>query len=40
MVSDRVSVGGEINHHEFSDFGNTTQDLSATTAEARVSFHF
>ncbi|APX88501.1 hypothetical protein BV394_01140 [Brevirhabdus pacifica] len=39
-VSDSVSVGGEVNYQEFKDFGNSTNDLSGTTATARVSFHF
>lgn len=37
-VSDSVSVGGEVNYQDISDFGGG--DLSGTTATARVSFHF
>ena len=40
MVTDRVAVGGEVLHHEFSDFDDSGLDLNATTAQAKVTYRF
>ncbi len=38
MVTDTISVGGEILYHDIQDFGAT--DIEATTLSAKVAFHF
>ncbi|MDT0683491.1 outer membrane beta-barrel protein [Roseicyclus sp. F158] len=40
MVTDSVSVGGEILGHKFDDYDDSGVDLDMTTAQARVSFRF
>lgn len=40
MVTDKVSVGGEILYHEFDNFDNTGVDIDATTFQAKVSYRF
>lgn len=40
MVTDSLSAGVEVLQHEFDNFDNTSEDLSATTVGARVSFRF
>jgi len=39
MVTDQVSVGGELLYHEFDDF-NGGGDVEATTVQARATFRF
>ncbi len=39
LLSDKISVGGEILYNEFDDFGGAG-DLEATTVAARVSYRF
>ncbi|KAA9009069.1 outer membrane protein [Histidinibacterium aquaticum] len=39
-VRDGVRVGAEVLKHEFEDFDDSGVDVSATTANARVSFEF
>lgn len=42
MLTDRVSIGGEVLQHEWGDFDEAlpTGDVSATTLSARVSMRF
>lgn len=42
MLTDRVSIGGEVLQHEWGDFGGVVPDgdVSATTLSARVSMRF
>ncbi|MDW3117340.1 MAG: outer membrane beta-barrel protein [Roseovarius pacificus] len=40
MVTQNFSLGGEALYHEFSNFGNTTTDLEATTVQVRGTFRF
>jgi len=40
LVTESISVGGEVLYHQFDDFGNTNADVDATTAQARVTFRF
>ncbi|OWU71304.1 hypothetical protein ATO2_03385 [Roseovarius sp. 22II1-1F6A] len=40
MVTDSVSVGGEVLSHRFDDFDDTGADFDATTAAAKVNFRF
>lgn len=39
MVTDKISVGGEVLAHRFNSFAATGADLDATTAAIKVSFH-
>lgn len=39
-LDDNWRLGGEILYHEFDDFSGSGADVSATTAQARVSFRF
>ena len=40
MLTDNIILGGDILYHRFSNFGTTPFGVSATTAQARVSFRF
>ena len=40
LVTDNVSVGGEVLYHEFDDFDNSGTDVDATTVQARATFRF
>jgi opacity protein-like surface antigen len=40
MVSDRISVGGEVLVHDFEDMDDSSVDVAFTTAQLRVSYHF
>lgn len=40
MVTDRVSVGGEVLYHEVDSFAGTAADVDATTAQVRATFRF
>lgn len=40
MITQNVSVGGEVLLHRFEDFDGTGADMDFTTAMLRVSYHF
>ncbi len=40
MITDRVSLGGEVLYHQFDSFGNTGTDVDATTVQVRAAFRF
>lgn len=40
FVTDNVTLGGEVLHHEFYDIGSTTTDADATTYQVRATFRF
>lgn len=40
MVTENVSLGGEVLYHQFDDFGTSGADVDATTVQARASFRF
>ena len=42
MLTDSVSVGGEVMYHQFDDFGDGGEeiDLDATTLQGKVTFRF
>ena len=40
LITDRVTVGGEIMHHRFDEFDDSEIDVDATTLQARVTFRF
>ncbi len=40
MVTDNISLGGELLYHQFDDFGNAGADVDATTLQARAAFRF
>ena len=40
LWTDRITVGGEIQYHEFDDFDDTGVDVDATTVQAKMSFRF
>ena len=40
MVTQNISVGGEVLYHEFDNLGATTIDADATTVQARATFRF
>ena len=39
LVTDNISVGGEILYHEF-DFGNPAGDIEATTVQVKATYRF
>lgn len=39
-VSDSMTIGGEVLYNKWNDFNNSGSMISATTATARVAFHF
>lgn len=40
LVTDQISVGGEITHNQFNEFAGSGTDLDATTFAARVNYKF
>ncbi|WP_102107783.1 outer membrane protein [Oceaniglobus roseus] len=40
MVTENVSVGGEVTYNRFDDFDGTGTDIDATTVGANVAYHF
>lgn len=40
LLTDNVSVGGEILYNDFGEFDNSDTDVSLTTVSARVSYRF
>ncbi len=40
LVTDRVTLGGEIQYHRFDDFDDTGIDVDATTIQAKMTFRF
>lgn len=40
LITDNVSVGGEVLYHAFDDFNGSGIDVEATTVAAKVNFRF
>jgi outer membrane immunogenic protein len=40
MVSDNMSIGGELLYHDFGDFNGSGINVDATTAQVRATFRF
>ena len=40
LVTDNLSLGGEVLYHEFDNYGSTATDVDATTYQARATFRF
>ncbi len=40
MITDKVSVGGEVLYHAFDNFNGSGTDIETTTAAAKVNFRF
>jgi len=40
MVTDNISVGGEVLYHEVETFGATAADIEATTVQLRATYRF
>lgn len=40
LVTDNISVGGEVLFHQFDSFKGTTTDVEATTAQVRATYRF
>jgi opacity protein-like surface antigen len=40
MVSDSISIGGEVLVHDFENMDETDVDVAFTTAQLRMSYHF
>ncbi|WP_323783751.1 outer membrane protein [Thalassovita sp.] len=40
MLTDNISVGGEVLYHAFDNFNGSGTDVEATTASAKVNFRF
>ncbi|SEM01619.1 Opacity protein [Roseovarius azorensis] len=40
MVTQNISLGGELLYHQFDNFGSTGADVDATTLQARAAFRF
>ena len=40
MVTQNISIGGEVLYHQFDNFGTVNTDIDATTAQARATFRF
>ncbi|MHC0054974.1 outer membrane protein [Actibacterium sp. D379-3] len=40
MMTENVSLGGELVYDKFDDFGDSNTDIENTSLAARVSFHF
>lgn len=40
LVTDQVSLGGEVLYHQFDDFNDSDIDVNATTAQVRATFRF
>ena len=40
MITNNVTLGGELNYHEFDNFAGTGTDIDATTLQLRTTFRF
>ena len=40
MVTQNISIGGEVLYHQFDNFGTVNTDIDATTAQVRATFRF
>ena len=40
MVTDAISLGGEVLYHEFDTFNDTAIDVDATTFQVRANYRF
>lgn len=40
MLTQNISLGGEVLYHQFDNFGSANTDLEATTVQARAAFRF
>ncbi len=40
LITQNISVGGEVLYHEFDNFTGSTTDVEATTAQVRATFRF
>ena len=40
MVTNNISLGGEVLYHEFDNIGDTTLDVEATTFQIRANYRF
>ncbi|GAW36926.1 hypothetical protein RA2_04001 [Roseovarius sp. A-2] len=40
MLTQNISVGGEVLYHDYGSFNNSGADLDGTTAQVRASFRF
>lgn len=40
MITDKISVGGEVLYHNFDNFNGSGTDVETTTAQVRASFRF
>ncbi len=40
LLTDRITIGGEVMHHRFDDFNDSGADVDATTLQARVTYNF
>lgn len=40
MVTEKISVGGEVLYHAFDNFNGSGTDVEATTAQVRATFRF
>ena len=40
MITQNVSLGGEVLYHKFDNFGTAGVDVDATTVQARAAFRF
>lgn len=40
MVTNNISLGGEVLYHEFDDIGDTAIDVDATTFQIRANYRF
>ncbi|HAW47869.1 porin family protein [Roseovarius sp. A46] len=40
LVTENISVGGEVLYHQFDNFGTASTDVDATTAQVRATFRF
>jgi len=40
MVTENISIGAELLHHDFNEFDNSGTDIDGTTLALRASYHF
>ncbi|WP_297770046.1 outer membrane beta-barrel protein [uncultured Roseovarius sp.] len=40
MITENISLGGELLYHQFDDFGTANTDVEATTLQTRATFRF
>ena len=40
LITDNLSLGGEVLYHEFDNYGSTATDVDATTYQAHATFRF